>query len=187
MNLRNCIAASLLAVATAVPTMAFARSNVDVSIAIGPPPPSSRRCPRRVSAMSGHPDTGVGTAIGTSGTRDTGCMTATATSGRRTTGNSAATVGISAADVGNGMDNRLAGFRGDAGFAGVGSGCVGVPKTSRQPARTRSREAILFRTPARGLDGRRVRAWNRHAEPSVVSTVVAQQPGATPTHPLKER
>jgi len=37
MNLRICIAMSLLAVATAAPTMASARSNVDVSIAIGPP------------------------------------------------------------------------------------------------------------------------------------------------------
>ena len=38
MNLRTCVAASLLAVAAAAPTMALARSNVEVNIGIGPPP-----------------------------------------------------------------------------------------------------------------------------------------------------
>jgi len=128
MNLRNCIAMSLLAVATAAPTMASARSNVDVSIAIGPPPVIVEEVPPPRVGYVWAPGYWPGTAIGTSGTRDTGSMTATATPGRRIIGNSAATAGISAADAGNGMDNRLAGFRGDAGFAGVGSGWAGVPR-----------------------------------------------------------
>jgi hypothetical protein len=93
MDTRQGLLIGLLA-ACIVGTPALAKTNVDLSINIGPPPPVVEVVPDPRPGYVWRPAIGIGTATSTHGPKATGFASGMAMCGRRTSGNSAATAGI---------------------------------------------------------------------------------------------